>query len=81
MNREKMFRIGQEVFFPGDHFIGLVTKLFFSSEGQVTHLAIRTARLLGYHKTVTVAYIREANSKGGSLDTNIDRFRKLSEYK
>ncbi len=76
-----MFRIAQEVFFPGDHFTELVTKLFFSNEGQVTHLAIRTARLLGYHNTVPVVYVREANSTGISLDINIDRFWELPEYK
>jgi len=75
-----MIHIGQKVFLPGDQLIGLTTKLFYNLSGNVSYLAVRTARLFGRHKMVPIASISDVTSLRVMLSMNRDQFMELPGY-
>ena len=75
------FKIGQHVFLNDGHLIGRTTKLFYTQARLVSHLAIRTARLLGHHKIIPVVSVNEVNSKGVFLAGSRDSFGAMPNYK
>lgn len=76
-----LIQIGQKVSLPGEQFIGLITKLFFSPAGQISYLAIRTARLFGRHKTVPIASVSDVTSTRVLLGINRAQFMELPGYR
>jgi osmotically-inducible protein OsmY len=75
-----LIHIGLKVFLPNDHFIGLITKLLRNPSGQVSHIAVRTARLFGRHKMVPIAMISEVTSLRALLSITRDEFMDLPGY-
>jgi osmotically-inducible protein OsmY len=75
-----LIHVGQKVFLPGDHLIGLTTKLFVDPSKNITHLAIRTARLFGHHKMVPIAFVSEVNPFRVLLSITRKQFKELPEY-
>ena len=75
-----LIHIGQRVFSPEDKLVGLTTKLFLNLRGQISHLAVRTARLFGQHKIVPIAAISDVNSERVLISISHDRFKELPDY-
>ncbi|MBN1666022.1 MAG: BON domain-containing protein [Anaerolineales bacterium] len=78
--RKGLISIGQKVFLPGEQLIGLTTKLYHNSYGQVSHLAIRTARLFGHHKMVPIAFVSDVTPLRVLLSMDREQFMDLAEY-
>jgi osmotically-inducible protein OsmY len=76
-----LIHIGQRVFSPEDKLVGLTTKLFLNSLGQISHLAVRTAHLFGQHKMVPITAVSDVNSVRVLLSIPPDRFKKLPDYR
>lgn len=77
---DRLIHIGQNVYLPGDQFVGLITKIFLDASRHVSHLAIRTGRILGQHKIVPIKFVREATELRVQLSINHDQFKELSKY-
>jgi len=74
-----LISIGQKVFLPGEQQIGLTTKLFLNPHGQVSHLAIRIARLFGQHKMVPIAFVSDVTPLRVLLSIPKEQFMELPE--
>lgn len=77
---EGLISIGQKVFLPDEQFIGLTTKLFLNAGGHISHLAIRTARLLGRHKMVPIVFVSDVTPLRVLLSMTPEQFKDLPEY-
>lgn len=75
-----LIHIGQNVFLPGDHLVGLATKIFVDPSRHVTHLAVRTASLFGHHKMVPIAFVSAVTDSRVELSIPHEQFKKLHEY-
>jgi osmotically-inducible protein OsmY len=75
-----LIHIGQRVFSPEDKLVGLTTKLFLNPMGQISYLAVRTARLFGQHKMVPIAAVSDANALRVQLSIHPDGFKELPDY-
>ena len=75
-----LIHIGQKVFLPGDHLIGLITKLFVDPARHITHLAIRTARFFGRHKMVPIVFVSEVIPLRVQLSITREQFMELPEF-
>jgi osmotically-inducible protein OsmY len=75
-----LLHVNQRVCLPGELFIGLTTKIFLNPGGSVTHLVIRTAHLLGYHKLVPIALISDVTPSRVLLSIDREEFKKLPKY-
>jgi osmotically-inducible protein OsmY len=75
-----LIHIGQKVFLPEDQLIGLTTKLFLNLDGHLSHVAIRTAHLLGSHKMIPIASISDVNPSRVMLSINREQFNELPDY-
>jgi osmotically-inducible protein OsmY len=75
-----LIHIGQRVFSPDGQLVGLTTKLFLNLKGQVSYLAVRTARLFGQHKMVPVTAVSDVTSIRVLLSINPEQFKELPEY-
>ena len=71
---------GQKVFLPGDQFIGRITRLFRKPGGQVSYIAVRTARLFGRHKMVPIASVSDVTPLRVLLSIDRDQFMELTGY-
>lgn len=77
---DRLIHVGQNVTLPGDQFIGLITKIFFYPSGHISHLAIRTARIFGRHKMVSVQSVSNVTSLSVQLSINHAQFKELLNY-
>ncbi len=75
-----LIHIGQKVFLPGEQLIGLTTRLYFNPSDQVSHLAVRTARLFGRHKMIPIRAVSEVNALRVLLSITREQFEELPEY-
>lgn len=76
-----LIHIGQQVFVQGEKNIGLTTKMFIGSSGNISHLAVRAAQLFGRHKMVPIEMVNDVTPLRVSLSISREEFQKLPEYR
>lgn len=76
-----VIHISQKVSLLGERSVGLITKLFYDSAGQISYLAIRTARYLGHHKMVPIASVMDVTPSRVLLEINKAQFNEMPEYR
>lgn len=78
---EGLIYVGQNVFLAGGkQLYGLTTKLFISPGGQISHLAVRAARLFGSHKVVPISAVIDVTPFCVQLSITGEQFKQLPEY-